>query len=139
MRGVIGPAVDVEVGTVFQTRMELSRAGVHRPSMIGIAGTGKTGAESIVMNGGYEDDEDLWEYIIYTGQGGNDPVTKRQVASQELTRGILRSPEVVTRACPSVSFGAGVSRLASDPREGIATTVSTTSRATGKSKVGAAF
>jgi putative restriction endonuclease len=67
--------------------MALSRSGVHRPSMIGIAGTGKTGAESIVLNGGYEDDEDLWDYIVYTGQGGNDLVSKRQIADQVLTRG----------------------------------------------------
>jgi hypothetical protein len=35
----------------------------------------QTGAESIVVSGGYEDDEDHGDTIIYTGHGGNDPQT----------------------------------------------------------------
>lgn len=63
--------------------------------MAGIAGTGSTGAESIVLNGGYEDDDDLWDYVVYTGHGGNDPRTGRQIADQELTRGNL----ALARSC----------------------------------------
>ncbi|GAB3333735.1 YDG/SRA domain-containing protein [Micromonospora halotolerans] len=59
---------------------------VHRPLQGGICG-GKDGAESIVVSGGYVDDEDYGDEIVYTGQGGNDPSTKRQVAHQELTLG----------------------------------------------------
>jgi putative restriction endonuclease len=40
------------------------------------------GADSIVVSGGYIDDQDLGDVIIYTGAGGNDPQTKRQVADQ---------------------------------------------------------
>jgi putative restriction endonuclease len=84
---VFGEIEGVEVGRVFQTRQELSNAGVHAPPMAGISGNPKEGADSIVVSGGYEDDEDYGDYIIYTGQGGNDTTTKTQIADQKLTRG----------------------------------------------------
>nr|WP_307962159.1 YDG/SRA domain-containing protein [Salinispora arenicola] len=43
----------------------------------------------MVVSGGYVDDEDYGTEIVYTGQGGNDPTTKRQIADQQLTRGNL--------------------------------------------------
>ncbi|MEU5548162.1 YDG/SRA domain-containing protein [Micromonospora sp. NPDC047793] len=61
---------------------------MHRPNQAGICG-GKDGAESIVVSGGYVDDEDYGTELVYTGQGGNDPATKRQIADQQLTRGNL--------------------------------------------------
>ena len=73
-------------GTWFQNRIELSKAGVHRPHQAGISGSGNEGADSIVVSGGYEDDVDLGDVIIYTGHGGNDPRTKGQIADQTLTR-----------------------------------------------------
>lgn len=54
--------------------------------MGGISGTAEDGADSIVVNGGYEDDEDYGDEIIYTGAGGNDPATKTQIKDQELTQ-----------------------------------------------------
>jgi putative restriction endonuclease len=42
-----------------------------------------------VRSGGYEDDVDAGDTITYTGHGGRDPVTRRQVADQVLTRGNL--------------------------------------------------
>jgi putative restriction endonuclease len=74
-------------GTPFASRRALSQAGVHRPTQAGISGSELEGADSIVLSGGYEDDEDNGVEIIYTGQGGNDPNTGRQVADQTLTRG----------------------------------------------------
>lgn len=55
--------------------------------MRGIAGSQVDGADSIVVSGGYEDDEDDGETIIYTGHGGNDPATKKQIADQKMTAG----------------------------------------------------
>jgi putative restriction endonuclease len=54
--------------------------------MAGIWGTlkSKSGAVSIVLSGGYEDDIDDGDEIIYTGKGGQDPKTKKQVADQEM-------------------------------------------------------
>ncbi|MFI9258795.1 YDG/SRA domain-containing protein [Streptomyces sioyaensis] len=77
----------VRVGDSFKRRRTLARARVHRPTMAGICGTVATGAESIVVSGGYEDDEDYGNEIIYTGQGGRDDKTKKQCKDQELTLG----------------------------------------------------
>lgn len=38
------------------------------------------------MSGGYEDDEDYGDVIIYTGHGGNDIGSRRQIANQQMTR-----------------------------------------------------
>jgi hypothetical protein len=83
--GVIGAPPDITVGTVFPNRKALRDAGIHRPLQAGICGTGETGAESIVLNGGYEDDVDTRDEIIYTGHGGNDPASGQQIADQTLT------------------------------------------------------
>ncbi|MEL6614382.1 MAG: YDG/SRA domain-containing protein [Bacteroidota bacterium] len=73
-------------GSLFEDRRALSASGVHRPPMAGICGRSAEGAESIVLNGGYVDDDDHGDTILYTGAGGNDPRTKRQVADQTLNR-----------------------------------------------------
>ena len=72
------------IGAWWLIRQGASEAGVHRPTMGGISGTKAQGADSIVVNGGYEDDEDYGDEIIYTGAGGNDPATGKQIADQEL-------------------------------------------------------
>lgn len=77
----------IPVGTHFERRTDVAAAGVHRAPIAGIVGRPETGAESIVASGGYEDDEDLGDVIIYTGQGGRDPETGRQIADQSFTRG----------------------------------------------------
>ncbi len=51
-------------GSMFETRADLSYAGVHKPRRAGIAGSGREAAESIVVSGGYEDDEDNGDEII---------------------------------------------------------------------------
>jgi putative restriction endonuclease len=76
-------------GSRFGSRVELAQAGLHRPLIAGISGSGRTGANSVVLAGGYEDTEDYGAEILYTGHGGRDPETGRQVAHQTLTRGNL--------------------------------------------------
>jgi putative restriction endonuclease len=76
-------------GSRFEARAELSEAGVYRPLIAGISGSEREGADSIVLSGGYEDDEDLGDEIVYTGHGGRDTESRRQVAHQRLTRGNL--------------------------------------------------
>lgn len=51
--------------------------------MRGIAPEGK----SIVLSGGYVDDVDDGDLVIYTGEGGRDPNKGRQVADQDLVGG----------------------------------------------------
>ena len=76
-------------GASFDSRAALSEAGVHRPTMAGISGSQGEGADSIVLSGGYEDDEDLGDEVVYTGHGGRDAESRRQVAHQRLTKGNL--------------------------------------------------
>jgi putative restriction endonuclease len=76
-------------GSCLEARAELSEAGVHRPPIAGISGGERDGADSIVLSGGYEDDEDLGDEIVYTEHGGRDTESRRQVAHQRLTRGKL--------------------------------------------------
>lgn len=52
------------------------------------------GADAIVVSGGYEDDNDDGDEIIYTGQGGNDPDSGKQVADQEPPWAGTRRPSV---------------------------------------------
>jgi putative restriction endonuclease len=80
----IGEIPGVSTGTSFATRREVADAGVHRALQAGIVGTAATGAESVVVSGGYEDDDDRGDEIVYTGHGGRDQ-TGRQVADQTFT------------------------------------------------------
>lgn len=79
---MIGHPPGVAVGARFDTRAELRAAGVHRELQAGICGRADTGAESVVLAGGYVDDRDRGDRILYTGAGGRDPSTKRQIAHQ---------------------------------------------------------
>ena len=74
-------------GKIFKNRQELSDKRVHGPTQAGIWNDGSEFAVSIVLSGGYIDDKDSVSCILYTGQGGRDPITGRQVSDQELTRG----------------------------------------------------
>ncbi|XP_019167507.1 PREDICTED: E3 ubiquitin-protein ligase ORTHRUS 2-like isoform X3 [Ipomoea nil] len=62
----------VLVGETWKFRVECCQWGIHRPPVAGIAGQSKYGAQSVVLSGGYEDDEDHGEWFLYTGSGGRD-------------------------------------------------------------------
>ena len=87
-------------GSFFESRLELSRVGVHRSTRAGISGSGKAGADSIVLSGGYEDDQDYGDVIIYTGHGGRDPETRHQVGDQLLAWGNLALAFSCTHGLP---------------------------------------
>ena len=84
-----GEIKGVVAGTEFASRAELAASGVHKPTQAGISGSSTKGADSIVVSGGYEDDEDYGDYLIYGGQAGFDPNTKQQNEDAELSRGNL--------------------------------------------------
>lgn len=88
-RRTYGELPNYPEGSFFRNRAELHAAGVHLPLMAGISGSASEAADSIILSGGYEDDEDHGDVIVYTGQGGNDPATKKQVYDQTLVRGNL--------------------------------------------------
>ena len=84
---VFGHITGIKEGEIFESREELSLSGIHTPPMNGIWGREKEGACSIVLSGGYEDDVDELDYILYTGQGGQDSPGGKQVSDQEFIRG----------------------------------------------------
>ena len=84
-----GEVAGIDVGTEFASRAELAASGIHRPTQAGISGSGTEGADSIVVSGGYENDEDYGDYLIYGGQAGYDPNTKQQNEDAVLGRGNL--------------------------------------------------
>lgn len=84
-----GAIEGIPEGTSFADRRELFDANIHRALQAGITRIGNEGADSIVLSGGYEDDHDEGDVIVYTGQGGRDLNSKKQIADQELTEGNL--------------------------------------------------
>src|SRR4051795_1673543 len=91
---LFGSPPGVPRGASFASRAEAARAGVHRPTQAGISGSQHEGADSIVVSGGYEDDEDYGDVIIYTGHGGRDE-SGRAIADQTFDRGNL----ALARSC----------------------------------------
>ncbi|MEV8595448.1 YDG/SRA domain-containing protein [Streptomyces sp. NPDC052012] len=68
---VIGHIEGVPVGAVFHRRIDVQRAKLHRVNQRGISWLvdqdGSKVGDAIVLHGGYDDDEDNWELIRYTG------------------------------------------------------------------------
>ncbi|KAM7472589.1 hypothetical protein LguiA_010772 [Lonicera macranthoides] len=92
----IGRVPGVEVGDVFFFRFELLLVGLHSQSMAGIdymivKGGAKDEplAVSIVSSGGYDDEAEDKDVLIYSGQGGNVNKKDKEVADQKLERGNL--------------------------------------------------
>lgn len=94
---IVGDVPGVEVGDQFSFRMEMLIIGLHRQVQSGIdyipgskRYNGSPLATSIVASGGYEDDKDDGNTLIYSGQGGNNiKGNKKQESNQELVRGNL--------------------------------------------------
>ena len=86
---IFGDIEGFNEGYLFANRLELSLSKIHRPRQAGISGSQNEGADSIVVSGGYEDDEDYGNIILYTGHGGRDIESGKQVTDQELVRGNL--------------------------------------------------
>lgn len=94
----------VEVGDIFFFRMELCIVGVHTPSMAGIdyltvkhSMDEDPMAISIVSSGGYDDDGDDTDVLVYTGQGGAGR-RDGQMFDQKLERGNLALEKSLHRA-----------------------------------------
>lgn len=73
------------MGSWWAYRVGCGEAGIHRPIVAGMAGKAKgnalpinilrkfiEGCQSIILSGGYEDDEDNGDEFTYTGAGGRD-------------------------------------------------------------------
>jgi putative restriction endonuclease len=79
---IFGDVAGIEEGHEFLDRKAMMPSSFHRNWGAGIDGNAKNGTAAIILSGGYEDDEDNGDEIIYTGAGGNDPNTGRQIEDQ---------------------------------------------------------
>lgn len=82
---VFGQIPGIYPGRTFSARADLRAAGVHMPPMHGIQGNPEDGADSIVLSGGYPDDEDLGDVIIFTGAGGQHRLRRIQLENQSFS------------------------------------------------------
>ena len=76
-------------GSLFQNRMEIKNAGLHKYPVAGISRVLKVGCDCIILNGGYVDDRDSGTQILYTGEGGRKEGSTFQTYDQVLTKGNL--------------------------------------------------
>ena len=79
---LFGQLPGIAVGQKLNGRCEASVIGIHRSPMRGIDFRAKslsTGAYAICLGGGYKDDDDEGDKIIYTGEGGQK--NKAQVSA----------------------------------------------------------
>ncbi|KAL6611200.1 hypothetical protein ACP70R_039128 [Stipagrostis hirtigluma subsp. patula] len=95
-RRIVGPIPGISVGDAFFFRMELCVLGLHGQVQAGIdyvsAGRSASGepiATSIIVSGGYEDDDDRGDVLVYTGHGGRDPNLHKHCVDQKLEGGNL--------------------------------------------------
>lgn len=79
---IFGEINGIKEGDWFKGRREMMPSSFHRSWGRGIDGNGKEGTSAIVLSGGYEDDTDEGDQIVYTGAGGNDPGTGKQIEDQ---------------------------------------------------------
>jgi euchromatic histone-lysine N-methyltransferase len=89
---ILGSVPGVEVGDKFHYRVELNIIGLHRQIQGGIDYVkvkNKILATSIVASGGYYDELDNTDVLIYTGQGGNVMCSDKDPEDQKLERGNL--------------------------------------------------
>lgn len=84
---VFGEIPGFPVGSTFSSRTEVRLAGLHRHQMNGISGNPNEGADAIVVSGGYLDDRDYGDRLVYTGEGGQEDGV--QVHDQVLAKGNL--------------------------------------------------
>ncbi|KAJ0054451.1 hypothetical protein Pint_01292 [Pistacia integerrima] len=90
----------VLVGESWESRLECRQWGMHFPPVAGIAGQSKHGAQSVVLSGGYEDDEDHGEWFLYTGSGGRDLTgNKRTNKNQSFDQKFEKLNEALRVSC----------------------------------------
>ncbi|KAK4358157.1 hypothetical protein RND71_023767 [Anisodus tanguticus] len=92
---ILGAIPGVLIGDVFFFRMELCVVGLHGQAEAGIdyvpasqSSNREPIATSVIVSGGYEDNQDGGGVIIYAGHGGKDKYS-RQCVHQKLERGNL--------------------------------------------------
>lgn len=125
---IIGHVPGVEIGDEFHFRVELSIVGLHRPFQGGIDSMKRNGillATSIVASGGYQDDMDSSDVLIYSGSGGTSAVGgDKQLGDQKLERGNLSLKNSIDTQTP-VRVIHGFKEKGSEPHDAKGKLVST--------------
>ncbi|KAK9716292.1 hypothetical protein RND81_06G223600 [Saponaria officinalis] len=125
---VIGPIPGVEIGDIFSYRIELAIIGLHGPLQGGID-TVKQGklsfATSVVASGGYDNDVDSSDVVIYTGQGGNPTGPNKQHEDQKLEKGNLALKNCFDKKSPVRVVRGFKESKSSDSGDGRSKTVAT--------------
>ncbi|KAL2525517.1 Histone-lysine N-methyltransferase [Abeliophyllum distichum] len=88
----LGEVPGVQVGDEFQYRVELAIVGIHCSYQTGIDSMNHNGlvvATSIVASGGYADDMENGDVLMYSGQGGNATGKDNEPQDQKLESGNL--------------------------------------------------
>ena len=80
---IFGDIENIKEGHRFEGRKEMMPNSFHRIWTSGIDGNANEGASAIVLSGGYEDDKDFGDKIIYTGAGGNSAKSGKQIEDQK--------------------------------------------------------
>nr|XP_044990983.1 E3 ubiquitin-protein ligase UHRF1 isoform X2 [Jaculus jaculus] len=93
-----GPIPGIPVGTMWRFRVQVSESGVHRPHVAGIHGRSNDGAYSLVLAGGYEDD-DHGNYFTYTGSGGRDLSGNKRTAEQSCDQKLTNTNRALALNC----------------------------------------
>ncbi|GJZ70634.1 histone-lysine N-methyltransferase family member SUVH9-like protein [Tanacetum coccineum] len=114
---IVGVIPGVHVGDIFFFRMELCVVGMHGQAQAGIdyltssqSFKRESIVTSVIVSGGYEDDEDASNVIVYTGHGGKDKHS-RQVVHQSWIVRIWRWRGVCITGLRSRETGWGVRSL----------------------------
>ncbi|XP_015577714.1 E3 ubiquitin-protein ligase ORTHRUS 2 isoform X1 [Ricinus communis] len=88
------------VGDTWEDRFQCRQRGAHFPHVPGILGQSEHGAQSVVLSGGCQDDEDHGEWFLYTGSGGRDlRGNKRTNKGQSFDQKIEKLNEVLRISC----------------------------------------
>merc|ERR550519_3217825 len=95
----MGPIPGIEVGMTYLMRIQCSEEGIHRPPVAGIAGTREKGCPSLVLSGGYEDDEDNGDEFTYTGAGGRDLSGNKRTADQSMDQQLNKTNAALASNC----------------------------------------
>ena len=84
---VFGNVEDYKIGHIFKDRRELFDSGLHGQLQAGITGKSSEGACAIVLSGGFSDDRDEIDQILYTGDSGGRDQKGNLTKNQELSPG----------------------------------------------------
>ena len=84
---VFGNIKDYKIGHIFKDRRELFDSGLHGHLQAGITGKSSEGACAIVLSGGYGDDRDEIDQILYTGDSGGRDEKGNLTKNQQLSPG----------------------------------------------------